>query len=85
MILILSTEAQKDYNYFKQANPKIARRIKNLLEDIMNTPFTGIGKPEPLRFALSGYWPGGINDGHSLDYRAEEDKILIVSCRYHYK
>lgn len=85
MKIIFSPEALDDYNYFKKVNPKIADRIKNLLGNIVETPFTGIGHPEPLRYALSGYWSRRITDEHRLVYRVEEDSILVVACRYHYK
>lgn len=85
MKIIFSPEALNDYNYFKKVNPKIADRIKNLLGNIVETPFTGIGRPEPLRYALSGYWSRRISDEHRLVYRVEVDSILVVACRYHYK
>ena len=85
MNLLFSPQAKDDYDYFKQVNPKIAERIKNLLANILETPFTGIGKPKPLRYALSGCWSRRINDEHRLVYRVERNSILIIACRYHYK
>jgi len=60
-------------------------KILNLLKAIERTPFKGTGKPEPLKFSQSGYWSRRINDEHRLVYYVSEDKILIASCKGHYK
>lgn len=84
MNIIVSPAAEKDLAYFKKTNPNIVRKILMLLEDISKTPFIGRGKPEPLKFQLSGCWSRRITKEHRLVYRAESDKIIIISCRYHY-
>lgn len=76
--------ALKDLKDWKKQNLPIYRKILKLLEVISVTPFIGIGKPEPLKENLSGWWSRRINREHRLVYRVEEDKIIILSCRYHY-
>lgn len=76
--------ALKDLKDWKKQNLPIYRKILKLLEVISATPFLGIGKPEPLKENLSGWWSRRINREHRLVYRVEEDKIIILSCRYHY-
>jgi len=55
-----------------------------LIKDILRQPFTGIGKPEPLKQELQGYWSRRINDEHRLVYKVSDDAIIIISCKYHY-
>jgi toxin YoeB len=64
---------------------EILRRINELIKDCRRSPFDGIGKPEPLKGDLSGYWSRRIDDEHRLVYRVEPDAIVIFKCRYHYK
>jgi toxin YoeB len=56
----------------------------NLIKDIARTPYTGLGKPEPLKYELRGYWPREITQEHRLVYKVENDAIEIVSCKFHY-
>jgi len=63
---------------------KILRRINNLIKEIKRDPFEGIGKPEPLKHALSGFWSRRINDEHRIGYKASSDLINIAQLRYHY-
>lgn len=73
-------------NYWKlKKNIKIQNRINNLLENILSEPFTGIGKPEPLKYELTGLWSRRINKQHRLIYRVSNEKIEIISLRYHYQ
>ncbi len=76
--------ALKDLKDWKKQNHSIYRKILKLLEVISVTPFEGIGKPEPLKGNLSGWWSRRINREHRLVYKTEENKIIILSCRYHY-
>lgn len=78
-------DAYADYEEIKAADPKMAQKIKDLIINIMETPFAGLGKPEPLRFELSGCWSRRINQQHRLVYRVVGDNLQIISCRYHYK
>jgi toxin YoeB len=63
---------------------KVLRRINLLHKEIQRTPFEGIGKPEPLKHGLAGYWSRRINDEHRLVYKISEDSVLIAQLRYHY-
>lgn len=78
-------EAYADYELFKVQDAKLANKIKSLIVNIMETPFEGIGKPEALRFELSGCWSRRINQQHRLVYRVVEKELQILSCRYHYE
>lgn len=63
---------------------KVFKKILALIKDIQREPFTGIGKPEPLKYELQGYWSRRITDEHRLVYKLEEDLLIILSCKYHY-
>lgn len=84
MRLIFSTNAWEDYLYWQKADKKILKRINTLIKDIQREPYDGIGKPEPLKHGLSGYWSRRINDEHRIVYRYHEDAILIAQLRFHY-
>jgi toxin YoeB len=84
MKLIFSDNAWEDYLYWQKTDKKILRRINNLIKDIKRNPFEGIGKPEPLKHALSGYWSRRIDDEHRIVYKTSSDAILIAELRYHY-
>ncbi len=84
MKLVFSGHAWDEYLYWQKTDRKMLKRINLLIQEIMRDPFTGIGKPEPLRHGLSGYWSRRINDEHRIIYKAREDAILIAQMRYHY-
>ncbi|QTL41040.1 Txe/YoeB family addiction module toxin [Xenorhabdus budapestensis] len=84
MNLIFTDESWSDYLYWQQIDKKIIKRINELIKDIKRTPFIGIGKPEPLKHNLTGFWSRRISDEHRLIYRVTEMGLEIVSCRYHY-
>ncbi len=84
-ITFIDDEAFDTFYEWTAENKKIAKRIKDLIKDIERNPFDGIGKPEPLKYDLSGYWSRRITDEHRLVYRIENDELLILSCKYHYK
>lgn len=69
---------------WQQEDKKILRKINSLIKEIQRTPFKGKGKPEPLKFDLSGFWSRRIDREHRLVYKIENDEVLIFSCRYHY-
>jgi toxin YoeB len=77
-------QAAKDLAYWRENNPAMVTRIKTILESIQNSPFSGIGKPEPLKHDLSGCWSRRINREHRLVYRVERGEILVLQCRFHY-
>ena len=84
MIIKWTKNAALELKYWQKNDQKIILRIKKLIADIQNTPFTGIGKPEPLKHHLSGYWSRRITGNHRLVYRANKEEVIIIQCRYHY-
>lgn len=85
MRIVFSPGALEEQRYFKQHAPKTAAKIKRLIEDILQTPHSGLGKPEPLKHGLSGYWSRRIDHEHRLVYKVENDTLYVASCRYHYR
>jgi toxin YoeB len=82
--LIFSEHAWEDYLYWQQSDRKMLVRINSLIKEIQRQPFQGIGKPEPLRHGLAGYWSRRINDEHRIVYKVTEDAVFIAQLRYHY-
>ncbi len=76
--------AYKDFLYWKKKNPHFVMRIERLCQAIQSDPFHGIGKPEALLYDLQGCWSRRIDRTHRLVYQIENDRILVLSCRYHY-
>lgn len=75
----------EDYRYWQVNDRKVLKRINQLIDDITrDDPFSGIGKPEPLRHHLSGAWSRRITDEHRLVYQVHDDDVVILSARYHY-
>ncbi|MGA5247956.1 Txe/YoeB family addiction module toxin [Streptomyces pseudogriseolus] len=74
----------EDVLYWQAADKKLFRKLIRLIGEIQRDPFTGIGKPEPLKGDLSGYWSRRIDDEHRLVYRATEKEVVIIKARYHY-
>jgi toxin YoeB len=74
----------KDYLWFQENDRKLLKRINVLIKNAMRSPTEGLGKPEPLKSDLSGYWSRRINSEHRLVYRYTETDLIIISCRYHY-
>ena len=81
---IFAEQAWDDYLYWQKTDKKFLERINVLIKDISRTPLTGIGKPEPLKNALSGYWSRRINDEHRLVYKSADGALFIAQLRYHY-
>lgn len=77
-------EALADYLEIKSQDAKMAEKIKKLIQNIMDTPFDGLGKPEPLKYSLTGCWSRRINQQHRLVYKVVDDGLQIISCKYHY-
>lgn len=84
MKLIFAEKAWEDYLYWQKTDKKILSRINKLIKDIKREPFEGLGKPEPLKHALSGYWSRRINDEHRMVYKINDDSLLIAQLRFHY-
>ncbi|WP_218082264.1 Txe/YoeB family addiction module toxin [Anthocerotibacter panamensis] len=84
MKLIFAEQSWEDYLHWQQLDKRIVKRINELIEATMRDPFVGIGKPEPLKHALAGYWSRRITEEHRMVYKAERDALLIAQLRYHY-
>ncbi|KAF2992646.1 Txe/YoeB family addiction module toxin [Methylocystis sp. MJC1] len=84
MKLVFSESAWEDYLHWQAQDAKILDRINSLIKECQRTPFTGTGKPEPLRGDLRGWWSRRITLEHRLVYRVEGESLLIAQCRYHY-
>ena len=85
MIKVWSDQAWDDYLYWQNQDKKTLRRINQLIKDIERNAYEGIGKPEPLKYELQGFWSRKIDEEHRLIYRVQEDSIEIASCRLHYR
>ena len=83
-LLSWTDEAWKSYLYWQTQDRKTLKRINRLIAEVLRSPFDGIGKPEPLRENLSGFWSRRIDDTHRLVYAVDDEAITIISCRYHY-
>jgi toxin YoeB len=81
---VFHPEFREDLRYWVETDRRTALRIFELIETILRDPFTGIGKPEPLKYALAGAWSRRINQEHRLVYRVSEAKIDFLQARYHY-
>jgi toxin YoeB len=84
MKIIFSKNAWEDYTSWLTEDRKLLKKINELIRDIQKTPFSGKGKPEPLKYDLAGFWSRRINLEHRLVYRFENDNIYIYGCKYHY-
>lgn len=84
MKIIFLDSAWEDYLYWQQQDKKTLKKINLLIKDAQRTPFEGLGKPEPLKHHLSGWWSRRIDLEHRLIYKLEANSIIIMQCRYHY-
>ena len=84
MRIIFSKNAWEDYISWQSEDKKMVNKINDLIKDILRTPYEGMGKPEALKYDLAGLWSRRIDREHRLVYQANENDILIYSCRYHY-
>ena len=84
MNLTFAPKAWDSYLYWQKTDKSIVKRINALIKDIQRSHFEGVGKPEPLKHALSGFWSRRINDEHRIVYKVTENNILIAQLRYHY-
>lgn len=83
--LAWGSKAWQDYIYWQSQDKKTLKRINRLIQDTLSHPFEGIGKPEPLKENLSGFWSRRIDQTHRLVYGVDENYLTIISCRYHYE
>jgi toxin YoeB len=84
MKLVFAEQAWEDYLYWQKTDRKILDRINTLIKETSRQPFSGIGKPEPLKNALAGYWSRRINDTHRIVYKVVDGSLFIAQLRYHY-
>lgn len=84
MKLVFSEHAWADYVYWQRTDKKILKKINELIKDIQKNKYQGVGKPEPLRHSLSGYWSRRITKEHRIVYKIHNDQVLIAQLRYHY-
>ena len=84
MKLIFSEQAWEDYLYWQKTNMRMVKKINGLIKEITRTPYQGKGKPEPLEYALTGYWSRRINDEQRIVYKVTNDAVLIAQLRFHY-
>ena len=84
MRITFSKNAWEDYTSWQSEDKKILMKINELINDIQRNPFEKLGKPEPLKFELSGLWSRRIDREHRLVYKVSENEIQIFSCKFHY-
>jgi len=84
MKIVFSKNSWEDYLSWQTEDKKMLKKINELIKDIQRIPYTGLGKPEPLKFDLTGLWSRRIDREHRLVYQVFGDELLIYSCRYHY-
>jgi toxin YoeB len=82
--IVFDSKAFQQFNNWAKEDRKIYQKIVNLINDILRQPFTGIGKPEPLKNNLKGYWSRRITNEHRLVYQVTDTSIIIISCQFHY-
>ena len=86
MEIVFAETAIEDLDFWNESGKtSIQNKITALLQNIRQTPYSGIGKPEPLKHDLSGYWSRRINKEHRIVYRVEDEKIVVISLRFHYR
>jgi toxin YoeB len=84
MRIVFSKNAWEDYTSWLQIDKRMLKKINDLIKDIQRNPHSGIGKPEPLKYDLAGYWSRRIDQEHRLVYQVIDNDIRIISCKYHY-
>ena len=84
MKYVFVDESWEDYLFWQKTDKKILNKINTLLKDISYNPYSGLGKPEPLKYKYQGFWSRKIDNEHRLIYQVKNDEILIAKCRFHY-
>ncbi|HET9840965.1 MAG TPA: Txe/YoeB family addiction module toxin [Nocardioides sp.] len=85
MRLVFTSHGWDDYKHWLQADPQILKRINRLIDDALRDPTEGIGKPEPLKHMLAGTWSRRVTDEHRLVYLVDDEDVVILQARFHYK
>jgi toxin YoeB len=83
--ILFTDTGWEDYSFWLEKDKKTLKKIHQLLKDIGRSPFDGMGKPEPLKFELSGYWSRRINETDRLIYKVEKETIIVIACKSHYQ
>jgi toxin YoeB len=83
-VAVFQPQFRDDLRYWVETNRRIALKVLDLVEASLRDPFSGLGKPEPLKHVLAGTWSRRLDQEHRLVYLVEEDRILFLQCRYHY-
>lgn len=84
MRLVFTPLGWDDYRHWQSTDKAVLKRVNRLLDEVLRDPFSGIGKPEPLRHVLNGCWSRRIDDEHRLVYLVEDDDVVVLQARYHY-
>jgi len=84
MLITFTENTWEDYVYWQSIDKKTEKKINDLLKDIQRNPFSGIGKPEALKYDLKGYWSRRIDQEHRLVYQVTDNELMIYACRFHY-
>jgi len=82
--LVFAPQAWEDYQHWVEIDRKLLKRINEIIKDTVRSPYQGIGKPEPLRHALAGFWSRRITDEHRMVYRIVDKNLEIAQLRFHY-
>lgn len=82
--VIFESGAFEEFAAWAVEDKKVYAKLVRLIKDVDRSPFTGLGKPEPLRYEMQGYWSRRITDEHRLVYRVTDEEIFIVACKFHY-
>jgi toxin YoeB len=82
--LLFLEDAWDDYLFWQSTHKKTLQRINQLIKEIIRDPYSGIGKPEPLKFDMAGCWSRRIDAEHRLVYKPSDDTIIVIQCRYYY-
>lgn len=83
-VAVFQPQFRDDLRYWVETNRKIALKVLELVDASLRDPFSGLGKPEPLKHVLAGTWSRRLNQEHRLVYLVVEDRVLFLQCRYHY-
>jgi toxin YoeB len=84
MNILFTDDSWEDYLYWQQTDKQTLRKINQLLKEIQRTPFSGVGKPEPLKHQLQGCWSRRIDSEHRLVYEITDNTLKVIGCRFHY-
>lgn len=84
MLLVWTPNGWDDYLYWQQNDGAMLSKVNDLIKDVRRNPFTGLGKPEPLKYELKGFWSRRITQEHRLIYKVEKGQLQIIGCRHHY-